>query len=66
MKCVQPNAPWAKCYICKKRVKTCERKRPVRNNSYLCPAHPDGAQLNSGKWVCSEKCWEIAVERVGK
>ena len=60
-KCVQPNAPWVKCCVCKKRIKTCERKSSI-HNSYLCPAHPDGVQLSDKKWVCSEACWEITAD----
>lgn len=60
-KCVQQNAPWVKCCICRKRIKTCERKRPARNNDYRCPAHPNGAQLTNHKWVCSGGCYMKAV-----
>lgn len=58
--CAQPKAPWVKCCICQKKTKTCERRRAIKND-YRCPAHPDGAELASGKWVCSFACWDIAV-----
>ncbi len=54
-KCVQSNAAWVKCYVCKKRVKTCERKKP-RHGDYRCPRHPEGAQVRGKIWVCSDKC----------
>ncbi|MBI2674692.1 MAG: hypothetical protein HYX22_03085 [Candidatus Yanofskybacteria bacterium] len=64
VKCVQPNAPWVKCCICKKRIKTCERKKPVgKLNDYTCPVHDEGCQLQNGKWVCSFMHWEIAIKK---
>lgn len=61
-RCVQPNATWVRCCICKKAIKTCERKISV-NNDYRCPEHPQGVQLDSGEWTCSQKCWDAAVCR---
>ena len=58
--CVQPKAPSVQCCICQKEVKTCERETPD-GNDYTCPAHPDGAELSDGQWVCSEECWDIAT-----
>lgn len=60
--CANPSAPVVKCANCKKRIKTCERKKPVRND-YSCPAHPDGAELGDGIWVCSFECWDKMVAK---
>lgn len=57
LKCVDPKARWVKCCVCKKRVKTCERKRS-KGGDYRCPRHPNGAQLWNKQWVCSHECWE--------
>jgi hypothetical protein len=61
MKCVNPNAPIVPCVVCGAKVHTCEREKAVKE-SYLCPVHPSGAALTGSRWVCSNKCWEIAVE----
>jgi len=59
--CVQPNAHWVQCCVCGKPVKTCERQEAVEGD-YRCPAHPDGAELNDGRWVCSAGCYSAALE----
>lgn len=65
--CAQPDAPSVDCCICGKRVKTCERKEPIVDDSfqrdYTCPVHGEGCQLQNGKWVCSFKHWEVAMKK---
>lgn len=57
--CVDPAAGIAFCANCEKAVHLCERKAPVGTmNDYRCPAHPDGAELSDGTWVCSAECGE--------
>lgn len=62
--CVQPDAPWATCCVCGKRVKTCERKEPVpmwpggEPCDYICPVHSEGFEFCDGRWVCSSACGE--------
>ena len=53
--CVDPSAPIKFCVMCNKPIHTCEREVPV-DNDYRCPEHPDGVELHSGLWVCSEVC----------
>lgn len=68
--CVEPNAPFKPCCICGSLVKTCERFEPVvittpggsSYNDYVCPAHPCGCELSDGRWVCSQECWDKAVD----
>lgn len=55
--CVQPNAPWTKCLVCHKPIKTC-----ATPNGDPCPVHPDGVELRNRWWVCSAECWEIASD----
>ena len=63
-KCVQPNAPWVKCCICRNKIKTCQRKRPVgKLHDYTCPVHAGGVQLQNGKWACSPEHWKAAIKR---
>lgn len=59
-RCVNPGAPWVKCYVDGVEVKTCERKAPI-GGDYRCPVHKEGAQLHNGTWVCSGECHEIAT-----
>jgi hypothetical protein len=59
--CCDPNAPIAMCFVCGKNVRTCQRETPTEDGSYCCPAHPDGAQLPFGQWVCSARCWEYHI-----
>lgn len=60
-KCVQPDAPWVQCCVCGMPVKTCERQVAIEGD-YRCPAHPDGAELDDGRWVCSLDCWSKIVD----
>ena len=60
-KCVQPDAPWVQCCVCGKPIKTCERQAAVEGD-YRCPAHPDGAELDDGRWTCSLDCWSKIVD----
>ena len=63
--CCDPNALQVPCVNCGTTVFTCEREEPV-NNSYLCPAHPDGFEDGYGHWFCGNKCWngwEVTDER---
>lgn len=59
MRCCDPLAPIVPCIVCGRLVHTCQRKRPVKGD-YTCPAHPEGAELEDGNWVCSDECWEKA------
>lgn len=59
--CASPEAPWTTCCVCGMPVKTCERPEPIGNN-WVCPAHPEGAELHDGRWVCSDYCWEKVVD----
>ena len=59
-KCVRPEAPVVKCCVCEKEVKTCERDVAI-NGNYVCPVHPEGAELSHGRWVCSDQCWDTAT-----
>jgi hypothetical protein len=63
--CVEPDAPVVQCCVCGKDIKTCERDKPIkvgyRIYDYVCPAHPAGAELSDGRWVCSYECWDVAV-----
>lgn len=60
--CAEPDAPKENCVSCGKIVHTCERKTPV-NDSYLCPAHGEGWQLDDGVWVCGAECEEKYFRR---
>jgi hypothetical protein len=60
-RCVNPDAAIELCVVCGAKIRTCERKKPI-NNDYRCPVHPDGCKLQRGGWVCSDKCWDKAVE----
>jgi len=63
-RCVQPGAPWVSCCICQKRIKTCQRKRPIgKFPDYTCPVHRAGCQLQNGKWVCSRSHREAAIKK---
>ncbi|KKT80806.1 MAG: hypothetical protein A3B99_05525 [Candidatus Yanofskybacteria bacterium RIFCSPHIGHO2_02_FULL_44_12b] len=66
IECVEPGAPWVKCCVCKVSIKTCSRKVPANANTampdYTCPAHPQGAELSNGTWICSAECWDFAIE----
>ena len=59
--CVEPNAPWVKCCMCSKEIKTCQHKFPVGSSSD-CPIHPGGSQLETGEWVCSFQHWDTAMK----
>lgn len=60
--CVEPDAPWATCCVCGKKVKTCGREVPVPlwpggpASDYTCPVHYDGFECCDGRWVCSQEC----------
>jgi hypothetical protein len=54
--CIAPYAPWKRCSVCGTPVKACDGKTAV------CPAHPEGCELSDGRWICSEECWDVAVE----
>lgn len=49
--CIQPDAPWVKCCICERLVKTCHQ-------SDNCPIHLEGYQ-NNGRWFCSGECEDV-------
>jgi hypothetical protein len=55
-RCAVPDAPWTKCYLCMKPLKTCERPYDM-NGDYICPVHTDGSENSDGYWVCN-KCSE--------
>ncbi|OGN05411.1 MAG: hypothetical protein A2831_01590 [Candidatus Yanofskybacteria bacterium RIFCSPHIGHO2_01_FULL_44_17] len=57
--CVEPNARWARCHVCSKKIKTCGK-----NHSDLgpkCPEHPAGRQLKDGRWICSGVCLTLGT-----
>lgn len=61
-KCVEPDAPWVTCFYCGKPLKTCERTEPVEN-SYICPVHNDGVEIDcNGLWAC-DNCWHKYIDR---
>jgi len=60
-KCVDPDAPIVSCWVCGAKIHTCERKKAI-NSDYRCPVHGDGCELSDGRWVCSDKCWDIIVD----
>lgn len=53
--------PFTQCYICGEKVWKCEIDS--KTGVALCgnSKHKYGCQLNNGKWVCSELCWEKAA-----
>lgn len=54
--CSDPSAPVVKCVVCGKEIHTCERAIPCHGWDYRCPVHPEGVELDRGRWVCSEEC----------
>lgn len=56
--CCQPDAPWVKCNVCSKPLKTCESDKPIEGTqfTYVCSVHQDGAQLDDGRWLC-DNCY---------
>lgn len=58
--CCAPNHRIVPCLCCGDPVHTCERETPIDGN-YCCPMHPNGIELLTGEWACSEDCYHAAV-----